>query len=507
MSHQSRRDFLKLAALAAASAAFGRYLPLNSTKKFFKTGEKKSNTIVLVFDAMSASHMSLYGYPRKTTPNLEKHAERATVFHTHYSAANFTVPGTSSLLTGLYPWTHRAINFSGLIARNLAPNNIFQILNDEYHTFAFSQNIWATNLLYQFSDQVDTLLPSSSFSALSMLANEGFEKDPINSFQAYDNFLFDFIDSPGSLEFGLTHRILFEWKKEQIFKGGYALQPRNYAMAFKLGDVIDNVIKTLSNLEEPYIAYVHIFSPHAPYRPRRDFIGIFDDNDWKPLRKPLHTFTEGETHETVEKYRLLYDEYIANVDYEIGRMMDAFQERNITENTHILITSDHGELLERGVKGHVTPLLYEPLVRVPLTVFSPGQKLRKDVYTPTSSVDILPTLLQLAGRDVPSWAEGLVLPELGGVGDTQRPIYFLEAKSSSSFEKLTTATFAMRKGDYKIIMYRGYKTYGKDVFELYNLKNDPEEINDLYTPNSEVALQLQKEIAEKFDAINQQRES
>ena len=507
MPRQSRRDFLKLAAVAAASAAFGRYLPLSSTKKLLQKKDGRNNTIVLVFDAMSASHMSLYGYPRKTTPNLEKHAEHATVYHTHYSAANFTVPGTSSLLTGTHPWTHRAVNFSGLIARDFARNNIFQTLNDEYHTFAFSQNIWATNLLHQFSDQVDTLLPSSSFSALSMLANEGFANDPINSFQAYDNFMFDFIDSPGSLGFGLAHRILFEWKKGKMFKGGYALQPRNYAMAFKLGDVIDNVIKTLSNLESPYLAYVHIFSPHAPYRPRRDFIGIFDNDEWKPPRKPLHTFTEGETHETVEKYRLLYDEYIANVDYEIGRIMDAFQERGITDTSHILITSDHGELLERGVKGHVTPLLYEPLVRIPLTIFSPGQNSRKDVFTPTSSVDILPTLLQLAGRDAPAWAEGQVLPEFGGLGDSQRPIFFLEAKSSSSFGKLTTATFAMRKGDYKIIMYRGYDAYGKDVFELYDLKKDPEEVNDLYAEDSEIAIQLQKEVTEKFDGINQPHNS
>jgi len=108
MFRLSRRDFLKLSALLPASPGD----PALDTKsdpngKPAQQGSPQ-NIIILLFDAMSARDLSVYGYPRNTTPNLMRFANRANVYHSHYSAGNFTIPGTTSLLTGLYPWTHRA---------------------------------------------------------------------------------------------------------------------------------------------------------------------------------------------------------------------------------------------------------------------------------------------------------------------------------------------------------------------------------------------------------------
>ena len=63
------------------------------------------------------------------------------------------------------------------------------------------------------------------------------------------------------------------------------------------------------------------------------------------------------------------------------------------DDTYVIVTSDHGEMFERGIRGHVTPTLYEPVIRVPLLIAKPGQREREDVYAPTSCVDLLPTLL------------------------------------------------------------------------------------------------------------------
>ena len=59
-------------------------------------------------------------------------AARATVYHNHHSAGNFTTPSTASLFTSTYPWTHRAINLSSLISPAVRPQNLFRLLDDAY---------------------------------------------------------------------------------------------------------------------------------------------------------------------------------------------------------------------------------------------------------------------------------------------------------------------------------------------------------------------------------------
>jgi len=502
MQNYSRRDFLKLASMLPAAWALSR---LVHSESYLNPGQNSGspNVIFLVFDAMSAYHLSLYGYHRKTTPNLERFAERANVYNAHYSTANFTVPGVASMLTGLCPWTHRALQLSGLIARGLTDDNLFELMGADYHRFGFSQNVYATNLMNQFRSEIDDLLPSSSFSDISALPSEFFKNDPLTAHQVDDNVLFDLIDPPGSLLFGIAQRVYFERKKrfDRDFPRGIP-QPRNYPIVYRLEKVFEGLFKTFDSMPNPFVSYVHIFSPHAPYRAHRDFIGIFDDG-WTHIRKPDHVFSEGEAYETIEQNRVWYDEYIANVDFEFGRLVDYLERTGLLDNSYLVVTSDHGELLERGIKGHVTPVLYEPLMRVPLVISSPGQTRRENIDTPTSSVDLLPTLLNLAGKSIPDWAQGEILPGLGGQGNPEREIYMLEAKSSSAFAKLSKATFAMRKGKYKIIMYRGYEVFEEDTFELYDLENDPEEMSDLFTSEPLLANELKDTLVKKFEEVSQ----
>lgn len=501
MSKYDRRDFLKLLATLPAAYTLTRWLSHIARQSTHST-DGKPNVIVLLFDTMSAYHLSLYGYHCRTTPNLERFAQRANTYHAHYSTANFTVPGTSSLLTGLHPWTHRALHLSGLVARTLEDRNVFRLIREEYHRLAFSQNVMATNLLNQFRAGIDELLPSSSFSEFSFVTSEFFRHSPNTAYQVNDHLLFDFIDGPASLLFGVPQRVYFESLKK--LKRDYPRgvpQPREYPIVYRLDHLFDGLVKKLDALSEPFFSYIHLFSPHAPYRARRDFIGIFDDGRTH-VKKPEHAFTEGESYETIEQNRIWYDEYIANVDFEFGRFLDYLEETGALNNSYLIVTSDHGELLERGVKGHVTPLLYEPLVRVPLLISSPGQTLGQDIHAPTSSVDLLPTLLSLTGHEVPGWMEGKLLPGLGGEEDPERAIFMLEAKSNSAFSALSHCTFAIRRGKYKIILYRGYEKLGKDVFELYDLENDPEEMDDLLLKETGLAANLKAGLLKKLDEIN-----
>jgi len=83
-SRFNRRDFLKLA------GALPLGLFTSKLDKHFSLQSDKKNVVIVVFDAFSAYNMSLYGYPRETTPNITRLAERATVYHNHYATSNFT---------------------------------------------------------------------------------------------------------------------------------------------------------------------------------------------------------------------------------------------------------------------------------------------------------------------------------------------------------------------------------------------------------------------------------
>ena len=106
-SSLSRRDFLKLSSAAALAGAVHTF-PFSSAASRHQSSAHP-NILVVLFDALSAEHLSLYDYPRHTSPNLDHFAEGATVYHNHHSAGNYTTPSTASLFTGTYPWTHRAL--------------------------------------------------------------------------------------------------------------------------------------------------------------------------------------------------------------------------------------------------------------------------------------------------------------------------------------------------------------------------------------------------------------
>lgn len=497
----SRRDFLKLASLSAGSFLLSSLAP-RALDVHAQGNAKLPNIVIFVFDAMTARNLSLYGYPRQTTPNLEKFAERATVYHAHQAAGNFTTPGTASLLTGMYPWTHRAINQAGLVARKLAGRNIFSLIGSRYQRIAYSQNMWPNYLFEQFASEIETVLPPGSFSAVEQIIGAHFPKHRDDAYRAFEEFLFQDGNPPASLVFGLLGRLFL--RRQAIFADS-ADYPRglpragNYPIYFRLNEVFDGLQATLEKLSAPYLGYFHLWAPHAPYKPSKDFDGRFNDN-YKPVRKPPHELGGEVVQSQLNTRRMNYDAYIANVDAEFGRIIAALESQGQLDNTYVIVTSDHGESFERGLDGHISPLLFEPLTHIPLLVAAPGQTARQDVTTPTSCVDILPTLLALTGQPIPDWCEGAPLPGLGGRPDPQRSLFTVEAAHNPAFAPLNTVSVALRKDNYKLTAYRGYRD--ADIFELYDLAADPEELTDLFPAAPAIAKPLQTELLDRLQTAN-----
>jgi arylsulfatase A-like enzyme len=209
----------------------------------------------------------------------------------------------------------------------------------------------------------------------------------------------------------------------------------------------------------------------------------------------------------LNEQRRLYDEYLAYVDAEFGRFYDFLDESGVLEDTYLIVTADHGQLFERKIHGHVTSTLYDPLLQIPLLIARPGQREREDLFAPTSCVDILPTLFHITGKPIPAWCEGQVLPGFGraGIGET-RGIYAVEAKRNRKMAPLKIGTVAWIRERYKLIRYIGFE--GHDgVHELYDLRNDPEEREDLSRYQRRIAAELSGELTHKIAEVNHRLEA
>lgn len=503
-----RRNFLKM--LALLPIIHGKLPRAMSWRESPQTTIDAPNVLILVFDTLSAQHASIYGYARQTTPNLVRFAERATVYHTHHSPGNYTNPGTASLLTGTYPWTHRSMQLFSPISEPHIHKNIFAAFTEKpYFSIAYSHNLIVVTLLYQCLADLDILKKARDLCLYDpQISDKLFFND--YDIAIWRERLFRGSNGlptmPTSLFYYSLNRILRKRRQQRLSATYQEMFPRGLPAhserLFLLEDAINWLIQNLAQFSQPYLGYFHFSPPHAPYNTRREFIGRFNDG-WNPQSKPEHFFTEGHSQETLNQHRILYDEYIAYVDAEFGRLYDDMQQKGILDNTYVIVTSDHGEMFERGIWAHETSTLYDPIVRVPLLISRPGQQKREDIFTPTSSIDLLPTLLHQTGQTIPDWCEGEILPPFRNTPvNSERSIFMLEAKSNAKAAPLTLASFAMVKGQHKLIHYRGYQSY-ENEYELYELKNDPEEREDLYASQKRTAADLTQELETKIEAVNQ----
>jgi hypothetical protein len=491
----NRRDFLKLAALAPLSLAsprLSRMLDLT-----------RQNVIVLVFDAWSAYHISLFGYARKTTPNLDRLAERAVVYHNHFAASNFTTPGTASLLTGTLPWTHRALQLNEGVTPPFERQNLFGAFPD-YYRIAYTHNGWANILLSQLAGSMDELVPVET---LMLRSSDGFIRglfahdevasvswmrnvDPTEERPVYSLFY-------SQLDQALRNQA--DASLERKFPRGIPAQ-RDFNDQFVLEAAVDWISTHLSRLPAPFIGYFHLLPPHAPYNTSRQFVNRFLGDGFVPAPKPEDVFSQGYSYATMFVGRLDYDEFILYVDQQLGRLYDALESSGLLANTWLVVTSDHGEIFERGLMGHRNATIYQPALRVPLLIFEPGREERTDVYTLTSAIDLLPTLAHVTGHTLPDWTEGTVLPPYAAPDqDGSRRIYAVQAMKSQHLGPLTRATVALVAGQYKLIYYRGYPQLGmRDVAKLFDIEGDPEELVDLSTSQPRVSADLLAELKQSL---------
>jgi arylsulfatase A-like enzyme/Tfp pilus assembly protein PilF len=221
----------------------------------------------------------------------------------------------------------------------------------------------------------------------------------------------------------------------------------------------DIVLPWLSeNAGERFFLFVHYFDPHAVYLPPEPFRSAYADD--------------------------LYDGELAYVDAQIGALLAHLEQLGVRERTLIVYASDHGEGLgDHGERTH-SLLTYESTLRVPL-IFSAPERLPRGrvVERPVSLVDVVPTVLQLLGEPVPTDLDGADLTR--AAAPEARPLYF---------ETIATMTLhgwapllGVRRGDHKYTL--------APQPELYDLRADPGELDNLHDAQPDLAASLHEELA------------
>ena len=497
-----RRDLLGGVAALTASALLGCE---PRPRADLPVGNPESpNVLILVFDAFSALHGAIYGYSRDTTPNLSVFADRAVVYHHNHAAGNFTTPGTASLLTGTLPWTHRALHYRGWSLKGSERGSLFaHFAGAGYQGIAYSHNTLVTTLLHALRHSSTELKPTRDLCVVDMQVVERlFPRDYQVAVQRELSLPEDSSSLLGRKVLSLAFQLAVGQRWQRDYRTSFPRGlPELHWHVYLLEHAVDWLQTSLPTWPRPFLGYFHLLPPHDPYPPRGEFVGRFDD-EWEAAKKPRHLFSQGHTDGQLSFKRREYDEFIAYADGEFGRLIDGLSERGLLDNTFVVLTSDHGELFERGIWGHWTPVLYEPIIRVPLLIHAPGQTKRVDVHTPTSGVDLLPTLLHATGHPVPDGFEGEVMPPFSeAAADPERSIYAVEAKSNPKYGPLRKGTVALLRGHLKLIRYFGYDEIDEG-YELYDLTDDPDELQDLYPRGGKLADTMREELLDKLRDVN-----
>ncbi|MBI5353688.1 MAG: sulfatase-like hydrolase/transferase [Chloroflexi bacterium] len=503
----SRRDFLKLAGLAPFGVIAPPLIKKIGLQRLMQ-GEKK-NVLVVLFDAFSAKNISMYGYERETTPNLSKLAKRATVYHNHYASSSFTTPGTASLLTMTLPWTHRAFKFGGEVAKPMVNKSIFHAF-DDYYRIGYSHNPLVNIFFKQFQTNIDEFVPREKL----LINNDGLIRILFGNDEdiATISWSREMKRIEGTYPYSLFLSHLYEKYQENKIASYKDMYPDgvpniNSDNYYTLDEGIDWLQDRITELPQPFFSYFHFFPPHFPYRARREFSDVFVNDFWKPLEKPRGLFSEDNSEETLGKLRARYDQFILNVDSEFGRLFDYLESSGILENTWVVLTSDHGEMHERGISGHTTPTFYQPILRIPLMIFEPGQQVGREIHAPTSAIDVMSTLLHVTGHSMPAWSEGTLLPPYA-TQSTQPDagVFAVGARHNNPNLAISEATIAYVQGNYKLIYYLGYKELGSDSeqIQLYDIQSDPEELNDLSLTQKAVASDMLAKVKSKLAEVNKQ---
>ncbi len=418
------------------------------------------NVILIVIDALRADHLSAYGHSLPTSPFLDRLAEEGVLFRDVLAVSNWTVPTHASLFTGLYPSSHGS---------------------------------------YSLFSALDPALPSLP----RILASRGYRTASL-----YDNPLVGArfgISAGFKTALGVDNEHKVSLAAARIWKRLCG----NRSSTGQILKIAGRWIERSGGRERrPFFLFLNLLDTHLPFRPRQpyldEFLGPVEAeafnrrlvlacttdaiNDRKTAESVLPRLTAADWR-VLSRY---YDANIRAVDEDLRRFFDRLRSGGYLEDTLVIVTADHGELLGEGGGGHSQAGLRNPVLNVPLILWSPGRLRAGEVERPVSQVDLLPTILRLSGL-------GSAIPKASQGDDLFAALFGRGVLAEAWDENLATFDRAWFVGEYKLVV----RASGRR--ELYDRKKDPDDMRDLSGENPDLLETLAKGLEEKLKSMPKAR--
>ncbi len=504
--------FLKIAAVVAIAANSGLTLHCARVKD-------RPNILFIMTDQHPVSCVGVYNEAVRT-PHLDKLASEGATFNNFYISGFPCSPSRASMLTGLYPSNHGVITNNILLDPSI-PSLGFICREAGYHTGYFGKGHLGGNM-YPNRNTDPSREEFTEYWNLEVRESEdGWRLEKVEGGPGEDAPQLGFTEWAGGW---LQYK---EWLKEQgqdqfVARAGnhedvpsapegkhmYSLLGEETHMAAFFTEKTEQFIREHSKDAQPWAAVLSYFGPHLPVAPPKPWDTLYSLDDI-PLPPNHRDSLEGKprrqqnnrlcyvlprwSDEQFKDYIRRYWGYCGYLDQQIGKVLDILKETGEWDNTIVVFTSDHGDMVgAHGMIWKLTACGYEELFKVPAIIRIPGIEttgIRSDVLA--ANIDLLPTILEAARIEVPQRIDGKsLLAVVRGEADRHREKIFADVMDQS---------IVFRDARFKFVL--NWKE--RDLDELYDLETDPGEMNNLAYEDGyeEVAQDMKRQILEWTEAI------
>jgi len=462
----------------------------------------RPNILWICTDSQRWDTLGCYGNPQVHSPNIDRLAREGMLFEHCYVQNPLCQPSRGAFLTGRYPVTNR-LRQNGqcipeeerLVTRILADHGYLCGLSGKLHLSACNRRFTLGERWWEHGAEAQLV--------------QGCERR-IDDGYLHTEFHWDHAPSPAYRSSAYNQWVQAQGHQINAAERSDAADVKNgmppqLHQTFWCAEKAMEFIRRYETSEQPWLFSVNIFDPHFACDPPEDYLapyldqleqiplpnyvpGELDDKpEWQRRRHEASgkgksgmggygTSDEGDPHE----HRMLRAGYWAMCDFidvQVGRLIQCLESTGQRENTLIIFTSDHGEMLgDHGVyiKG---PFLYDPAVRVPLIISQPGvipENSRRSTMVELS--DLAPTLLEASSIPVPASMQAQSLwPVLKGDRTEHREDVYCEYYNSNPDGGRGIYLTMLRNHRYKIVV-----AHGGHGGELYDLERDSNETHNYW---------------------------